>query len=403
MGVDVPLTAAAPTDLTWRKLPLHPVEEKAKFQLRWAPDHLTAYVTVNDSTAANTDGVTFDLNGQTYQVARNGTGDVPAVAAARDGGYHLVAHLPLSAAEQGGTATLDVRVNDNGTTSGWNTSGAVGTLTLVEELSYLEVIEVANAPVIDGAADASWVHAGVVTTAKQVSGTNGAIATVRTMWRDQTLYVLAQVADPVVDVSGTDPWTQDSVEIYVDGGNFKNGAYRFDDTQIRINADNAVSFGTGDEAFQRARLQSAAVRTATGYTVEAAISLLEYGGMDTFHGLDFQVNDASNGNRAAIRNWAEQEGIGYQSTARWGVGRLVRGSNADVTITRFTQWNSDSGGGYCSNITITNNRAQSIEWTALVQLEGTIYTAWNFVREDLGNGRATPTWPGGTSSTASAT
>jgi endo-1,4-beta-xylanase len=384
---NVPLTAGAPTDLTWRKLPLNPVEEKAKFQLRWAPDHLTAYVTVNDTTSAGNDQVTFALNGQTYQVARNGTGNVPAVAAARDGGYHLVAHLPLSAAEQGDTATLDVRVSDNGTTTGWNTPGAVGTLTLVEELSYLEVIEVASAPVIDGTADASWAHAGVVTTAKQVSGTNGAIATVRTMWRGQTLYVLAQVADPVVDVSGSDPWTQDSVELYVDGGNFKNGAYRFDDTQIRINADNAVSFGTGDEAFQRARLQSATVRTATGYTVEAAISLLEYGGMDTFHGLDFQVNDASNGNRTAIRNWAEQEGTGYQSTARWGVGRLVRGSNADVTITRFLQWNSHSGGGYCANITVTNNRSQPVEWTALVQLEGRIFLSWSFVREDLGNGR----------------
>ncbi|HEX6682986.1 MAG TPA: endo-1,4-beta-xylanase [Candidatus Limnocylindrales bacterium] len=382
----VPINAGAPTDHTWRKLPLHRVEDKARFQLRWAPDHLTAYVTVTDTTASSDDRVRFILNGETYDISRGGTGEVPAVAAKREGGYHLVAHLPLADAAQGGTLTFDVQVTDNGVTSGWNNPGAVGTLALVEELSYLEVYEVANAPVIDAAVDTSWAHAGMVTTAKQVSGTNGAIATVRTMWRGQTLYVLAEVADPVVDVSGSDPWTQDSVEIYVDGGNAKNGAYRFDDTQIRINANNTVSFGTGDEAFQAGRLQSAAVRTDTGYRIEAAISLLEYGGLDTFHGLDFQVNDASNGTRTAIRNWAEQEGIGYQSTARWGVGQLVRGSNVDVTVRRFTRWNSDDGGGYCATITATNNRTEPVEWSGLIHIQGEIYTAWNFERELLPTG-----------------
>ncbi len=382
----VALTAAATSDLTWRKLPLLAVEDRARFQLRWAADHLTAYVTVADTTTSGDDQVSFTLNGQSYSVSRNGTGTVPAVSTQRDGGYQLVVHLPLTGAAQGDTLSFDVRVTDNGTTFGWNTPGALGTLTLVEELSYLEVVEVANAPVIDGAPDAAWAHAGAVTTAKQVSGTNGAIARVRTMWRGQTLYVLAEVADPGVDVSGSDPWTQDSVEIYVDAGNAKNGAYRYDDTQIRINADNVVSFGTGDEAFQAGRLRSAAVRTATGYTVEAAISLLEYGGIDTFHGLDFQVNDASNGTRTAIRNWAEQEGAGYQTTARWGVGRLVRGSNVDVVVTRFTQWNSDSGGGYCATITATNNRAEPIEWSGLVHIEGDVYTAWNFERERLPHG-----------------
>ncbi len=154
-------------------------------------------------------------------------------------------------------------------------------------------------------------------------GTDGATANVRTLWNGSTLYVLAEVTDPVVDVSGSDPWIQDSVEIYLDAGNFKNGSYRYDDTQIRISAQNATSFGTGDEAFQSARLQSATQLVAGGYVVEASISLLESGGLATFHGLDFQVNDASNGARTSIRNWADPSGIGYQSTSRWGVAQLV--------------------------------------------------------------------------------
>ncbi len=383
---DVPLSSSATGDLTWRKLPLHPVEDKAGFQLRWAPDHLTAYVTVTDATVSGDDRVSFVVGGETYRVSRDGTGDVPAVATARDGGYHLVAHLPLTGVEQGGTVTFDVQVTDDGATSGWNTPGSLGTLTLVEELSYLEVLQTATAPVIDGRVDPAWAAAGVVTTAKEVSGTDGATAQVRTLWRGQMLYVLAEVTDPVVDVSGSDPWTQDSVEIYVDAGNAKNGSYRYDDTQIRINADNAVSFGTGDEAFQAGRLTSAAVRTETGYTVEAAISLLEYGGLDTFHGLDFQVNDASNGTRTAIRNWAEQEGAGYQSTARWGVGRLVRGSNVEVTTTTFAEWQTGRGGGYCATITATNRSDEPVEWNAVVKLDGDIYSAWNFERARLANG-----------------
>jgi endo-1,4-beta-xylanase len=320
---DVALDSGATSSLEWSKLPLLPVENVGQFQLRWAPDHLTAYVTANDATKSSTDKVTFVLGGQTYTVARNGTGDVPAVAKERTGGYDIVTQLPLSNAAQGSNLNLDVQVTDGSTTSGWNTPGSTGTLTLVEPLSYLEIPQARAVPTIDGAVDATWVDANVVTTAKQIQGTDGALATVRTLWKDQTLYVLAEVADPIVDTSGSDPWVQDSVEIYVDGGNAKNGSYRPDDAQMRISADNKVSFGTGDEAAQKARLTSATKRTATGYTVEAAISLLAYGGLGTFQGVDFQVNDGTNGARTAIRNWADPTNAGYQSTAHWGVAQLV--------------------------------------------------------------------------------
>nr|MDT0660892.1 endo-1,4-beta-xylanase [Micromonospora sp. DSM 115978] len=386
---DVALNRKNLGDVEWRKLPLHPIEDVASFQLRWAPDHLTAYVSVNDATRARKDTVTFELGEQTYTVARNGTGDVRAVAANREGGYDLIAHLPLADAAQGDTLSLDVRVSDHGgDTAGWNTPGALGTLTLVEPLSYLEVVQARTAPQIDGAVDPAWAGANQVRTEKQVSGTDGAVATVRTLWRGQTLYVLAEVADPVVDVTGSDPWTQDSVEIYVDAGNYKNGSYRYDDTQIRINADNVVSFGTGDEGFQANRLESAVVRTDTGYTVEAAISLLEYGGPDTFHGLDFQVNDASGGTRTAIRNWADQLGTGYQTTARWGVGRLIGPDQGNVTANvRPTRWwESDTGGGYCAAIFAKNKTDQPLDWYAYVELDGEITNAWGFERQRQDDG-----------------
>jgi len=302
----------------WKRLPLHAVGESGRFQLRWDGDGLVAYVDVDDATVDATDAVVLETAEDEKTVLRGSAGTVE-----REGGWSVVTDVALDGLTRGSVVDLDVRVVDGATTSGWNTPGVLGSLTLVEPLSYTEIPVTTTAPTIDGEVDDVWADAGSVRTDKVTSGSNGAKGTFRTLWKDHTLYVLADVVDPVVDTSGSDPWIKDSVEIYVDGGNFKNGAYRYDDTQIRIDADGAVSFGTGDESFQRNRLTSEVVRTADGYRVEAAISLLEYGGLGTYHGLDFQVNDAANGNRTAITNWADPTGAGYQSTARWGVGKLV--------------------------------------------------------------------------------
>ena len=321
----VPLDASATTSPEWDRLPLHAVEGTARFQLRWASDHLTVFASMDDATADAGDGVEFALGDAVHSVGRDGSGEVSSIVTERDGGYDVVAHLPLTDAAEGATLGFDLRVADGSgvADAAWNAPGVLGTLTLVEPLSFLEVVEAAEAPVVDATIDAAWAHASVVATGKAVVGTDGATAEVRTLWKGDTLYVLAEVADPVVDVSGSDPWIQDSVELYVDPGNAKNGSYRYDDTQIRVSAANAVSFGTGDEAFQRARVQTATALVEGGYLVEASVDLGDAAALGTFHGLDFQVNDASGGQRTAIRNWADPTGAGYQSTARWGVGEFV--------------------------------------------------------------------------------
>ncbi len=322
---DVTPTSAPPSSEEWDKLRLLGVGSEAGFQLRWAPGRLVAYVDVTDSTVDASDAITFELEDATFTVKRDGSGDADAVVVPTEGGYAAVVELPVTGAAQGANLRLDVRVTDGASTAGWNSPGQLGAITLVEELSYLEVHEAPQVPTIDGAVDEVWSDADVVTTAKRVAGiADGAKAEVRTLWKDQHLYVLMDITDPVVDTSHSNPWEQDSVEIYVDGGNFKAAGFRYDDTQIRINADNEVSFGAGDEGFQRNRLESATTRTATGWRVEAAIDLLSYSGLGTFHGLDFQVNDgAPDSDRLATHNWADPTGNGYQSPQRWGVGQLV--------------------------------------------------------------------------------
>ncbi len=314
-------------DRQWQRMPDIRIDSEAIFQLRWADGQLYVLVDVEDATPNAGDAVELQLGTETITVSR--------ADAQRDdaAGWATVATVPLGDAGEGDLVDFDVRVIDNGALrAGWNSPGVLGSLTLLEPLSFLEVVEAEVAPTIDGTIDEVWESATVVETGKQVEGSTGASATVRTLWRGDELYVLMEVTDPVIDVTGSDPWIQDSVEIYVDGGNFKNGPYRFDDTQIRISAENVVSFGGGgDEGFQASRLQSATSIVDGGYIVEASINLLSYSGLGTTHGLDFQVNDAQNGARQSIRNWADPSGAGFQSTARWGVGQLVTEAGVDPT------------------------------------------------------------------------
>jgi endo-1,4-beta-xylanase len=321
---DVALDDAAMSSPEWQKLPLHLFADatKGSFQLRWESDHLSVYARVNDTTVDATDALGFKVGDAAYSFNRNGTGDVTGVVSEVAGGWAAVVHIPLSDAKKNDSLQFDITATDGSATTGWNDSGAIGTLTLIEALSFVEIQETDAAPTIDGTEDAVWALAGEVKTDKQVTGTDTATATVKTLWKGSTLYVFMHVTDPDLDDTASDPWQQDSIEIYVDNVNAKNGAYRADDTQIRITFKNVLSFGTGDEAAQQARLQSATAVVEDGYVVEAAIDLLGGGGPNSYVGVDFQVNDGSGGARVGIRNWADPTNAGYMNTSHWGVGLL---------------------------------------------------------------------------------
>ncbi|ADG73551.1 Endo-1,4-beta-xylanase [Cellulomonas flavigena DSM 20109] len=320
----VPLDDDAFDAVEWLQLRPHPLGDEGAsgaFQLRWSPDTLTVLAEV----AGDAPGVEIQVGEDTYAFARDGSGDVDGVVSDIDGGWAAVIHVPLDGAAQGDILPFNLVV-DGG--DGWTRQGSTGLVTLLEELSYLEVAQAQDgAPEVDGEVDEVWEGAGGVVTAKQVSGTGTATAQVRTLWEGDDLYVLMEVTDPVIDLSPSSPWEKDSVEIYVDAGNNKNGGYLPTDAQLRVDADNVVTAGN---AAQVELITSATSRTADGYLVEARISLQGLGGAETVHGLDFQVNDASGGSRIGITNWADPTGQGYQSTNHWGVGRLVEGTAAPV-------------------------------------------------------------------------
>ena len=109
---DVPLDDAT-SDVRWSQLPLNVIDDATAFQLRWAPDNLTAYVTVDDATVQATDAIEIAYAGQTVTFGRDGSGDVDGVVTERDGGYEAVVKLPLATpVAEGGTLPFDLRVTD---------------------------------------------------------------------------------------------------------------------------------------------------------------------------------------------------------------------------------------------------------------------------------------------------
>ena len=327
---DITINHDSLTDLAWKQLPLIQLDENTGFQFRWDPSHLTVYVTVADSTPSTDDAVTIQLGDATYTINRSDQADnsIDPVLSNDPTGYTFVKQLPLTNAKEGDQLAFDIQVA--GTPDGpleWNYGDAKGTLTLLGSLDFVLIPQTTSDLKIDGVGDdAAWTNAAVIFTDKPDPryAQDGATATVKLLWKDQTLYVLMDVADPTIStVSTNEAYLQDSVEIYVDRGNIKDGTLTAgQSTQMRIGADGLLSFGSsgGSDLL----IKSGAVEhPGVGYTIEAAIDLSGTGGDNKFEGLDFQVNDITDGARTSAHNWAETDGNGYRSDALWGVGMLL--------------------------------------------------------------------------------
>ncbi len=176
-------------------------------------------------------------------------------------------------------------------------------------------------PKVDGEIEDLWNNVEEFTTEIAVVGSiNNAKATVRTMWDEQYLYVLATVNDTTLNQSSSNAWEQDSFEIFIDENNNKSESYQDDDAQFRVNFVNEQSFGAGASPD---RFMTATKITPNGYIVEAAIkwkTIKPSAGM--MIGFDCQVNDANvSGSRTGILKWNDPTDNTWSSMA--GVGNLI--------------------------------------------------------------------------------
>jgi endo-1,4-beta-xylanase len=232
-----------------------------------------------------------------------------------------------------GQIGFDLRLRDAGAglTASWNDNQQAqdadtsrwGTLTLIDRVRQVRAGR--GTPVVDGVPDRAWAHAAPISTGVQVAGAGGATATAKLLWDAGHLYVLATVADPVLDESSPNAFEQDSVEIFVDPDNSKNTGYNDDDGQYRISFSNAQTIsGNFGGILVGDNLTSATRPVPGGYVVEAAITFdTTHPSRGTLIGFDLQVNDATGGARTAVSTWQDPTGLSYLNTSRWGATRLV--------------------------------------------------------------------------------
>ncbi|QCT03404.1 endo-1,4-beta-xylanase [Paenibacillus algicola] len=109
-----------------------------------------------------------------------------------------------------------------------------------------------------------------MTTGQWIQGSSGATANVKTMWDGQFLYVFAKVSDTLLSDASSNPWEEDSLEIFIDQNLEKTPYYQADVAQYRVNFDNVQSYGGSASS---AKMTSSVLTVAGCYHIEAANDL----------------------------------------------------------------------------------------------------------------------------------
>lgn len=320
----------------WKFVSPRPIADRkgasyGSFKAAWTTDSLHALVTIEDATADASDGVTFFLEpknarGETRSDAAVSMTVTRGEAIADDGSsYTLFATVPF-----GGTGAkldtkvgFDLRVADGTAKRSWNdftdsqetSSVNLGVLNL-KDLPPVTFAKRGTAK-IDGRAEGAWDAAEAVPLDVKTQGFTLDGSTFKAMWDDETLYVLFEVKDELLNDKAADAWEQDSVEVFIDQNNAKTKTYEPDDAQYRVSFRNAVSFNGGDEG----AFASKSRIFPGGYMVEIAVPLTSVkAAPGVLLGFDAQVNEAdASGVRSGIRNWVNATNMGYQDTSGFGV------------------------------------------------------------------------------------
>ena len=325
-------------------IPLHTSEDlTVNYQTRWDENNLYLFLmsegsgydveTVDvfiDANNGKTEAYEGDELHITVQAGECVDCDGVVVAGAGDDNRHaLEMVIPLSGTTAvGDELGFDIRItrasapdapiswNDRTHSQDSDTS-KYGVLKLIEAARMITAVY--GTPVIDGEKDEIWEAAEEMETAVWVLGDSGSTATIKTMWDDTHLYAFVTVTDALLSKAASNPWEQDSIEIYVDQNNAKTTVYQPDDGQYRINFDNEQSFLGGAAA---EKITSASRLTDDGYVIELAIQLdAIQPQVGMIIGFDFQVNNDENGNgmRDSVATWNDPTHLSYQNTSRLGL------------------------------------------------------------------------------------
>ncbi len=319
----------------------------SSMKLLWKDGKFCVQVTVKDSTNDDNDEIRFYLDKNNSKAENTESVEIVVIkrsdAETISGGYVVEKEFDITGKSANDKIGFDVVVTDgsSNTAQCWNDiqmkqserSKYYGTLSLKP---FMVVVK--GSANIDGVIDDIWnsveAHKLTVNSNPSVSTTG----TVKTMWDEEYLYVLAEIKDECLNKDSANTWEQDSFEIFVDENNGKTDTYENDDCQYRINFDNELSFNGAN--CNDTNIQSATNKTGNGYIVEAKIKFNTVKGAENnLIGIDFQINDADvSGIRIATINWYDASGMGYAKPEVFGTAKLVGAdtSKTDISIAKVT-------------------------------------------------------------------
>ncbi|ETT74681.1 endo-1,4-beta-xylanase [Paenibacillus sp. FSL R7-277] len=354
----------------WSKTAGIPLEQgstvTAKVHTLWDTNNLYVKADVTDASRNAEDKVELFLdenNGKTtaYQpddrkisLPRSGSGTegVSFTSTEREGGYIIEARIPLITVKgsAGAELGLDIRVSDASVPGSvpayWNDRSSsqdtdtsrYGVLQLSAMPNSAESVK--GQVQIDGQMDAVWEQAKPFEV-KLASSPYSTTAEARSMWSEDSLYLIVDVKDALLKADAVNPWDQDSVEIFIDENFNRTPYYEGDDGQYRININNVASFGGGASD---SRLTSAVVHTDTGYRVEAKINFgMIKAKAGSSIGLDLQINDDRGDGTRSTSKWNDRGEDTWRDTSNFGILTFVAPAEGPQAGTEGTSPSPSSG------------------------------------------------------------
>lgn len=172
--------------------------------------------------------------------------------------------------------------------------------------------------------DPLWQKAQDIYVNQYLMAWQGAHGRAKVLWDEENLYVRVEVENAQMNKRNPAPHEQDSIEIFIDESNEKEGYFHAGDGQFRVNFDNELSVnpynaGAGFES-------RCFINDASSYTIIAKIPFKTVKPhKDMVIGFDLQINGASShGIRQSVAVWNDLTSNAWQDPSLFGILKLVK-------------------------------------------------------------------------------
>ncbi len=189
-----------------------------------------------------------------------------------------------------------------------------------------------KAPVIDGQAEGLWSEAQKYGISNQiyspVSSPNDLSANYRVLWDKENLYLLVDVIDDELVNDSEEFFYDDTIEVFIDADNSRDGGYGENDYTYNICWDGtSPSFEERGQAYQNDDIKYALVTTDNGYRLEMKFPWSALGAKPSPGakiGLDVHVNDDDDGGERDTKfTWSDTQDDAFQNTRVFGTAELA--------------------------------------------------------------------------------